>query len=49
VGRKVTLLTHMPTESYSLIKNEDDEYVLDIIDNGLFWSLSKFLVIQVKR
>lgn len=48
VGRKVTLLTHMPTESYSLIKH-NDEYVLDIIDNGLFWSLSKFLVIQVKK
>lgn len=48
VGRKVTLLTHMPTESYSLIKHED-EYVLEIIDNGLFWSLSKFLVIQIKK
>ena len=48
VGRKATLLTHMPTESYSLIKS-DDEYVLEVIDSGLFWSLSKFLVIQVKK
>ena len=48
VGRKATLLTRMPTESYSLIKS-DDEYVLEVIDSGLFWSLSKFLVIQVKK
>lgn len=41
------LLTSHPTDSYKLIKNEDGDYVLHILNVDNFWSSSKYLVVEV--
>ncbi len=42
------ILTAHPSNSYSLSKDTNGQYVLRISDPDLFWSTSKYLVVQVK-
>ena len=42
------LLTVHPEDSYRLERNSDKKYVLTIVNPQNFWSISKFLVIQVR-
>lgn len=42
------ILTMHPSGSYSLQKNASNQYVLRINNPDIFWSTSKYLVIQVK-
>ena len=42
------ILTMHPSGSYSLQKNASNQYVLRITNPEIFWSTSKYLVIQVK-
>ena len=46
--KSAKILTTHPTESYKLMKDSKGEYTLCISDNVAFWSISKYLVIQVK-
>lgn len=41
------ILTQMPVSSYSIIKNSDGTSYLHITDPNTFWSISRFLVIQL--
>lgn len=47
-SKSAKLLTTHPKSSYSLDKNDDKTYTLRIIDPASFWSVSRYLVIQVK-
>ncbi len=47
-SKSAKILTTHPTESYKLMKDSKGEYTLCISDNIAFWSISKYLVIQVK-
>lgn len=47
-SKSAKLLTNHPTSSYQLAKNSNGEYELQITDPSLFWSVSKYLVVQVK-
>lgn len=47
-SKGVKLLTTHPDGSYELNKDEKEQYVLNITDPSLFWSVSRYLVIQVK-
>ena len=47
-ARKAKLLTTHPDGSYALERNADKEYVLTITAPDLFWSVSRYLVIQVR-
>lgn len=47
-SKSAKILTTHPTESYKLMKDSKGEYTLCISDNVAFWSISKYLVIQVK-
>ena len=47
-SKKAELLTSHPASSYSLEKDAQDMYVLRITDPDTFWSVSRYLVIQVK-
>lgn len=40
--------TQMPADSYTLEKNGKGKWKLSIIDPSRFWSVSKFLIVQVK-
>ncbi len=42
------LLTAHPASSYNLTRDANKQYVLRITDPQIFWSTSKYLVIQVK-
>lgn len=42
------ILTIHPKESYSLVRDSNKKYVLTIINPDKFWSISKYLVIQVR-
>ena len=42
------ILTNHPAGSYTLQRDAKKQYVLRITDPNLFWSTSKYLVIQVK-
>jgi len=44
---KAKLLTNHPESSYTLEKNEEGALTLKITDQEKFWSVSKFLVVQV--
>ena len=46
--KSAKLLTTHPEGSYKLERNSEKKYVLTIIDADNFWSVSKYLVIQVK-
>lgn len=47
-SKSATLLTSHPAGSYTLERDNNKEYVLQIVDVDKFWSVSKYLVIQVK-
>lgn len=47
-SKSAKMLTNHPAGSYRLAKNESGEYELHITDAQKFWSVSKFLVVQVK-
>jgi chromosome segregation ATPase len=47
-SKSARLLTAHPSSSYSLQKDANKQYVLRITNPQLFWSTSKYLVIQVK-
>lgn len=47
-SKSAKMLTTHPSASYQLVKDEQGEYVLHINDAEAFWSVSKYLVIQVK-
>ncbi len=42
------LLTSHPSGSYQLDKNDDGKYILIVTNPQIFWSTSKYLVVQVK-
>ena len=47
-SKSVKILTLHPSSSYTLTRDANKQYTLNIINPQLFWSTSKFLVIQVK-
>ena len=47
-SKSAKLLTTHPADSYSLMKDTKGEYTLRITDAQRFWSISKYLVVQVK-
>jgi len=47
-SKSAKILTTHPSSSYSLTRDANDQYVLRITNPQLFWSTSKYLVIQVK-
>lgn len=47
-SKSAKLLTTHPEGSYSLVKDTKGQYVLKITDPNKFWSVSKYLVIQVR-
>lgn len=47
-SKSARLLTLHPASSYTLARDANKEYVLTITNPQIFWSTSKYLVIQVK-
>lgn len=47
-SKSARLLTMHPSSSYTLTRDASKQYVLNITNPDLFWSTSKYLVIQVK-
>lgn len=47
-SKSAKLLTMHPSSSYNLERDEQDQYILHITNPQLFWSTSKYLVVQVK-
>ena len=47
-SKSATILTAHPASSYSLDRDANKQYILRITDPQLFWSTSKYLVVQVK-
>ena len=45
---KATIKTNHPTGSYQFVKDSDGKLTLEIISTTLFWSLSHYLVVEVK-
>jgi len=47
-SKSAKLLTNHPAGSYTLVKDAKGQYILKIMDPSQFWSVSRYLVIQVK-
>lgn len=47
-SKSADILTNHPADSYTLQQDANKQYVLRITDPQLFWSTSKYLVVQVK-
>jgi len=47
-SKSAKILTMHPSSSYTLTRDAKDQYVLRITNPQIFWSTSKYLVIQVK-
>ncbi len=47
-AKNAKLLTSHPEGSYTLNRDENKQYVLNITDSKAFWSISRYLVIQVR-
>lgn len=47
-SKSASMLTNHPAGSYTLEKDSKGQYVLKITDPNKFWSVSRYLVIQVK-
>ncbi len=47
-SKSAKLLTMHPSSSYTLTQDAKDQYILRINNPQLFWSTSKYLVVQVK-
>ena len=48
-GKKIRLLTNHPDNSYTIITEDDGTESIQIDDIDNFWSISRFLVVRVKR
>ena len=48
VGKEPQILTNVVSTSYTRTENGRDSYILKIIDSISFWSVSKYLIIQIK-
>lgn len=48
-GKKIKLLTNHPSSSYAIVPEEDGTESIMINDVDNFWSISRFLVVRVKR
>lgn len=46
-SKKVTILSSHPKTSYNLIKGSDENITIEITDPSKFWSVSKYLVVQI--
>lgn len=46
-AKKAEMRTKHPAGSYELVKDSEGEYVLKVLDTKNFWSLSKYLVVEV--
>ena len=46
-GKKVKLLTRHPEKSYKLVNGQDGNITLNILDIDMFWSINKYLVVQI--
>lgn len=46
-AKKAKILSDQPKDSYSIIKDQNGQAVIKILDYKKFWSLSQFLIIQV--
>ena len=47
-SKSAQMLTDHPSSSYTLQRDANKQYILRITDPQLFWSTSKYLVVQVK-
>ena len=47
-AKDAELLTNHPTDSYALVPDDKDQLTLKITNPNSFWSVSRYLVIQVK-
>ena len=47
-SKSARLLTLHPASSYTLTRDANKEYVLTITNPQIFWSTSKYLVVQVR-
>lgn len=45
---KAKILSEHPEGSYVFKKDDKDEIVIDILDENKFWSLTRFLIVEVK-
>ena len=48
-SKDAKILTTHPSSSYTLQRNASKQYILRITNPDVFWSTSKYLVIQVKK
>ena len=48
-SKSAKILTMHPSSSYTLQQDANKQYVLRISNPQIFWSTSKYLVIQVKK
>ena len=48
MSKSAKILTMHPSGSYTLQRNANKTYVLRITNPQIFWSTSKYLVVQVK-
>lgn len=48
-SKSAKILTMHPSSSYTLQRDANKQYVLRISNPQIFWSTSKYLVIQVKK
>lgn len=46
-AKKAKILSDQPKDSYSIVKDKNEQAVIRILDYKKFWSLSQFLIIQV--
>lgn len=46
-AKKAKILSEQPSDSYSIVKDQNGQAVINILDYKRFWSVSQFLVIQV--
>lgn len=48
MSKSAKLLTTHPSSSYTLVRDANKQYILRITNPQIFWSTSKYLVVQVK-
>ena len=46
-GKKAKLLTRHPNNSYELVNQGNGSITLNILDTDMFWSINKYLVVQI--
>ena len=45
-AKRVKVLTDMPEGAYNLYEEGKDTYILEIVDTKVFWSITRYLIIQ---